>query len=148
MRSTAAQRTRGLRALLSILPVRAVGRQVVGGCARGHHARDARTGVNLHLGGPLLLVGAGKMGGTMLAGWLRQGLDPASVYVQDPTPAPEVSSLMASHGIRVRYQAKLPDAPSVIVLAVKPQIMDEVLPSLGVSVGPSTVVLSIAAGRT
>jgi len=104
--------------------------------------------VNLHLGGPLLLVGAGKMGGAMLAGWLRQGLDPASVYVQDPTPAPEVASLMAGHGIRLRYQAKLPDAPSVIVLAVKPQIMDEVLPALGVSVGPSTVVLSIAAGRT
>ena len=52
------------------------------------------------LGGPLLLVGAGKMGGALLAGWLRQGLDPALVYVQDPTPAPEVAALMASHGIR------------------------------------------------
>ena len=29
------------------------------------------------------------MGGALLAGWLREGLDPASVYVQDPTPAPE-----------------------------------------------------------
>jgi pyrroline-5-carboxylate reductase len=104
--------------------------------------------VNLQLGGPLLLVGAGKMGGAMLAGWLGQGLDPASVHVQDPTPAPEVAALMASHGIRVRHQAKLPAAPSVIVLAVKPQIMDEVLPALGASVAPSTVVLSIAAGRT
>jgi pyrroline-5-carboxylate reductase len=104
--------------------------------------------VNLQLGGPLLLVGAGKMGGAMLAGWLGQGLDPASVHVQDPTPAPEVAALMASHGIRVRHQAKLPAAPSVIVLAVKPQVMDEVLPALGASVAPSTVVLSIAAGRT
>ena len=56
--------------------------------------------------------------------------------------------MMASHGIRVRHQAKLPAAPAVIVLAVKPQIMDEVLPTLGASLGPSTVVLSIAAGRT
>ena len=100
------------------------------------------------LGGPLLLVGAGKMGGALLAGWLRQGLDPASVYVQDPTPAPEVAALMASHGIRVRHQAKLPAAPSGMVIAVKPQIMDEVLPPLGSSIGPTTVVLSIAAGRT
>ena len=104
--------------------------------------------MTLHLGGPLLLVGAGKMGGTMLAGWLRQGLDSASVYVQDPTPAPGAAVLMASHGIRVRHQAKLPAAPAVIVLAVKPQIMDEVVPTLGASLGPSTVVLSIAAGRT
>jgi len=104
--------------------------------------------VTLHLGGPLLLVGAGKMGGALLAGWLRQGLDPTSVHIQDPTPAPEVAALMASHGIRVRHKSRLPAAPSVIVLAVKPQIMDEVLPTLASSVGPSTVVLSIAAGRT
>ena len=100
------------------------------------------------LGGPLLLVGAGKMGGALLAGWLRQGLDPTLVYVQDPTPAPEVAALMASHGIRVRHQAKLPARPSAMVIAVKPQIIDEVLLPLGSSVGPSTVVLSIAAGRT
>ena len=86
------------------------------------------------------------MGGALLAGWLRQGLDPAFVYVQDPTPAPEVAALMASHGIRVRHQAKLPTAPSVIVLAVKPQIIDEVLPTLASAIGPSTVLLSIAAG--
>jgi pyrroline-5-carboxylate reductase len=104
--------------------------------------------VTLHLGGPLLLVGAGKMGGALLAGWLRQGLDPASIYVQDPTPAPEAAAMMASHGIRARHKPKLPGAPAVIVVAVKPQIMDKVLPTLGASLGPATVVLSIAAGRT
>ena len=88
------------------------------------------------------------MGGALLAGWLRQGLEPASVYVQDPTPAPDVAALMAGHGIRVRHHAKLPAPPAVIVLAVKPQIMDEVLPALVSVLGPSTVLLSIAAGRT
>ena len=29
------------------------------------------------------------MGGALLAGWLREGLDPTSVHVQDPTPAAE-----------------------------------------------------------
>ena len=71
MRGAAARRARSLRALLSILPIRGVGRQVVGGRARGHHARDGRAGVTVTLGGPLLLVGAGKMGGALLAGWLR-----------------------------------------------------------------------------
>ena len=88
------------------------------------------------------------MGGALLAGWLREGLDPTSVYVQDPTPSPEAAALMASHGIRVRHQAKLPTAPAVIVFAVKPQIIDEVLPTLASAIGPSTVLLSIAAGRT
>jgi pyrroline-5-carboxylate reductase len=87
------------------------------------------------------------MGGALLAGWLRQGLDPASVHVQDPSPAPEVAALMASHGIPF-HEAKLPAAPAVIVLAVKPQITDEVLPTLASAIGPSTVLLSIAAGRT
>ena len=88
------------------------------------------------------------MGGALLAGWLREGLDPVPSYVQDPTPAPEAAALMASHGIRVRHQAKLPTAPAVIVLAVKPQIIDDVLPTLASAIGPSTVLLSIAAGRT
>jgi pyrroline-5-carboxylate reductase len=87
------------------------------------------------------------MGGALLAGWLRQGLDPAHVFIQDPAPAPEAASLMASHGIRVaRHEARL--APAVIVLAVKPQLIDEALPPLAAHLGPQTVVLSIAAGWT
>jgi pyrroline-5-carboxylate reductase len=42
----------------------------------------------------------------------------------------------------------MPGAPAVIVLAVKPQAMDEVLPSVAPLAGANTVVLSIAAGRT
>ncbi len=34
----------------------------------------------------LMLVGAGKMGGAMLAGWLDAGLDPAATTVIDPFP--------------------------------------------------------------
>ena len=39
--------------------------------------------MTLRLAGPLLLVGAGKMGGALLEGWLRQGLDPTAVFIQD-----------------------------------------------------------------
>lgn len=104
--------------------------------------------MTLRLAGPLLLVGAGKMGGALLAGWLRHGLDPRSVMVQDPAPPPEAAAMMASHGVRVRPQVELPTAPAVIVLAVKPQLFDDVLPTLAPLLGAETVVLSIAAGRT
>ena len=104
--------------------------------------------MTLSLSGPLLLVGAGKMGGALLAGWLRQGLDPKSIYVQDPAPPADIATLLASHGILAEANARPPEAPAVMVMAVKPQNMDAVLASLAPHIGPETVVLSIAAGRT
>ena len=44
--------------------------------------------MTLNLKGKLLLAGAGKMGGAMLAGWLDRGLDPRQIIVQDPAPPP------------------------------------------------------------
>lgn len=103
----------------------------------------------ISLDGPLVLAGAGNMGGAMLAGWLKRGLSPAQIIVQDPGPPPATAELLAKHGIRtVHALESLPAPPSVLLMAVKPQVMDEVLPPLARLVGPGTVVLSIAAGRT
>lgn len=104
--------------------------------------------MTLLLGAPLLLVGAGKMGGALLEGWLEEGLDPALVYVQDPAPPAEISDLLEKYGVKGGEHYDLPAKPGVIVLAVKPQIMDAVLPGVAGCLGPDSVVLSIAAGRT
>jgi pyrroline-5-carboxylate reductase len=104
--------------------------------------------MTLRLAGPLLLVGAGKMGGALLEGWLRQGLDPAAVFIQDPAPAPEVLSLAARHAVAAGTAPDLPSAPSVIAIAVKPDLVAKLLPELEPMIGEGTVVLSIAAGRT
>jgi pyrroline-5-carboxylate reductase len=88
------------------------------------------------------------MGGALLAGWLRQGLNPGAVVVQDPVPPPEVAAMMASHGVRVRPKVEMPVPAAVIVVAVKPQLIDDVLPTLAPLVGPETLVVSIAAGST
>ncbi len=82
--------------------------------------------MSLHLAGPLLLVGAGKMGGAMLAGWLRQGLDPNSIVIKDPAPSPDVAAFMKSYGIVASTEGELPAPPAVVVLAVKPQLIDAV----------------------
>jgi pyrroline-5-carboxylate reductase len=98
---------------------------------------------------PLLLVGAGNMGGALLKGWLQQGLPAVSVVVQDPAPPPAMADMLASHGIACQPgPVTLASAPSVILLAVKPQIMDQVVPGIAAQAGPGTVVLSVAAGRT
>src|SRR5690349_20993246 len=104
--------------------------------------------MTLELDGTLLLAGAGNMGSAMLTGWLQEGLGPTQIIVQDPAPPPRATELLARHGLTAQAAVRsLPDPPAVIVVAVKPQVMDEVLPGLAKLVGSSTVVLSIAAGR-
>lgn len=105
--------------------------------------------MSLNLTGPLILAGAGKMGGALVEGLLRQGLDPKHVLVQDPDPPADVAKVLARYGITAH--ATLPEggpAPGVILAAVKPQVMESVFPALAQRAGPSTLVLSIAAGKT
>lgn len=105
--------------------------------------------MTLNVGGPLLLVGAGKMGGALLSGWLDRGLDPETIFILDPAPPKEVAALAKDKSIHLNSTSDgLPDTPAVMVLAVKPQVMDDVLPPLKPLIGESTVVLSIAAGQT
>lgn len=102
----------------------------------------------LKLEGPLLLAGAGKMGGALLAGWLERGLSPSDIIIQDPAPASDTLESALERGVRVETSVGvLPKPPSVIVVAVKPQVMEVVFPLLARLAGPRTMVLSIAAGK-
>ena len=104
--------------------------------------------MTLSLDGPLLLAGAGKMGGAMLSGWLKRGLHPEMVLVQDPGPPQEVAALLNEHGIAFAADVgPLETPPAVIVVAVKPQAMAAVFPRLASLAAPDTLVLSIAAGK-
>jgi pyrroline-5-carboxylate reductase len=95
--------------------------------------------------GSLVLVGAGKMGGAMLEGWLSLGLEPERVAIMEPQPAPEIAAL-AARGVRLNPGA-IADA-AIIVIAIKPQVADEVVPTLGPLLRPGAVVVSIMAGKT
>ncbi|PTW53197.1 pyrroline-5-carboxylate reductase [Breoghania corrubedonensis] len=96
---------------------------------------------------PLLLVGAGKMGGAMLSGWIEQGIDPAAIVVCDPRPCDEMAALLAAKGIRHIAAASGDLTPGVVLIAVKPQMMADVLGPLKPIVGAQTLVVSIAAGK-
>jgi pyrroline-5-carboxylate reductase len=105
--------------------------------------------MSLKIDGSLLLVGAGNMGYAMLSGWLKGGLEPARIIVQEPSPPPRAAEILREHGIEAKAKvAALREPPAVIVVAVKPQVMDEVFPQVAAHAGERTVVLSIAAGRT
>ncbi len=91
---------------------------------------------------PVLLLGGGRMGAALLRGWQRQGLEPSIVI--DPAPV----HVAAPH-LRIDEAGRLPEdfRPSVIVLAVKPQVAAAALPAVAHLAG-TAVVLSIMAGRT
>src|SRR4051812_30907763 len=96
----------------------------------------------------LVLVGAGRMGGALLEGWLSAGLDPAGAAVLDPSPAPRVAALCAACGIAQGHPPAGPRPPDAVVLAIKPQTLDEAAPAIDRLIGPGTLVLSILAGKT
>ena len=96
--------------------------------------------------GNVVLVGAGKMGGALLQGWLGLGVDPARIVAIEPQPTATIEAF-AARGVRIN-----PDLASIcsdaIVIAVKPQIAAEIIPNIAALMSPSTVVVSIMAGRT
>jgi pyrroline-5-carboxylate reductase len=95
--------------------------------------------------GILVLVGAGKMGGALLDGWLARGLNPKKVVVLEPQPAKPVKAL-GKRGLRLNPKGQIKDV-AAIVIAVKPQTAPDILPKLAPLVGKSALVLSIMAGR-
>lgn len=88
----------------------------------------------------LVLLGCGKMGSAMLAGWLARGLPPASVQVTDPHP----SDWLKAQGVSLN--GEMPAKPAVVLVAVKPQMMAEALPTLQAMGGGDTLFVSVAAG--
>ncbi len=88
----------------------------------------------------LVLLGCGKMGSAMLAGWLAQGLPASSVWVRDPFP----SDWLQTQGVHINTD--LPAAPAIVLVAVKPQMMAEALPVLAPMGGGETLFVTVAAG--
>ncbi|WP_319413221.1 pyrroline-5-carboxylate reductase [uncultured Cohaesibacter sp.] len=94
----------------------------------------------------LVLVGAGKMGGAMLTGWLGMDLEAKNVTVIDPGQPEDMKALSQKTGFALVASPDGIAQPDILVIAIKPQMMAKVLPGLKALVGPQTVVVSIAAG--
>lgn len=88
----------------------------------------------------ITLVGCGNMGSALLAGWVSAGLSTDHITVIDPG-SPSLPAGVA----HLRRLETLSSSPRV-VLAVKPQSLQAVAPTLAALVSEKTIVASILAG--
>ncbi len=90
----------------------------------------------------ILLVGAGRMGGALLKGWIAQGIGPITVV--EPKPSPELKALAKAK--KISLAAVLPSGKfAACVVAIKPQILKDQASTLTAIAKPA-VMISIAAG--
>src|SRR5258707_14186632 len=88
--------------------------------------------------GTLVLVGAGKMGGAMLEGWLARKLPPKKIVVIEPQPS-KALKVLARRGVRINPKGNIGKA-AAMVIAVKPQTAPHGLRSLAAPAADRTLV--------
>lgn len=96
---------------------------------------------------PLAFIGGGNMGRAIIAGLIRSGYAPSAITVADAYP-PTREALVRDFGITVTDDnSAAAGAADLIVLAVKPQQLAEVVRAMQPSIAARRpVVLSVAAG--
>lgn len=102
-------------------------------------------------GKKIALIGAGHMGGALAAGWLRNkrtGIKPEDLVVVDPAPGEIVQELIAKHDLEhaKSMTLKLSTEVGMMVLAVKPQMLDKIAEFVAPLLAADCAVLSILAG--
>src|SRR5690606_39931573 len=85
------------------------------------------------------------MGLALARGWIAAGLPSSHLVMIDPKPGEPALAFAREHDVRL-LETPIGILTHVMVLAVKPQIISEVMAEIAPAVGPHTLVLSIAAG--
>jgi pyrroline-5-carboxylate reductase len=92
------------------------------------------------------VIGAGNMGAALIRGWLAAGLAKPSDIVFSDTDPNRVQELQKELGLTTAANQQVAARADILLLAVKPQIMPQVLAEIQSQVNESRLVISIAAG--
>jgi pyrroline-5-carboxylate reductase len=96
-----------------------------------------------------LMVGAGKMGGALLSGWISQGLvKPKQLAILDPTPGLAAVHAIESGAKHLDSAKDIPKTVETVVLSIKPQMFDTLSPALSANLPVKARVISILAGTS
>lgn len=97
--------------------------------------------------GTIGFIGAGNMGGALIRGLVEaKTVAPTDLVVAEPRDALRDDMASRFPGIRVTDDNRLAAESDVLVLAVKPGIYPDVIAGIAGTVGPETLVVTIAAG--
>ena len=95
----------------------------------------------------LLIIGAGKMGGAMLAGAMAAGWPGAAITVIEPHAGQALRDEAAKHGFSLNPDDAAARPADMALLAIKPQMLDSAAPAIARRIGRDTVLVSIMAGK-
>ena len=97
---------------------------------------------------PILMLGAGRMGGALIEGWRRAGaVSLAQLILRDPFPTPDAQAV-ADAGARLNPDDAALAEAATVVLAVKPQLWRETAAEVAHLLAPDAIIVSVAAGVT
>jgi pyrroline-5-carboxylate reductase len=95
---------------------------------------------------PILLLGAGRMGGALMEGWARTGaFRNDQLILRDPNPGP-AALLAQAAGARLNPGDAILAEANTVLVAVKPQLWREAAAQIVAHLAPDAVIVSIAAG--
>lgn len=103
-------------------------------------------GADILWGRRLGIVGAGRMGEALLSAVIRaDAMPPGAIIASDPVESRR--KVVESLGVRAfESSARVVEESDIVVLAVKPQVIAQMLESVRPSARPDHLVISIAAG--
>jgi pyrroline-5-carboxylate reductase len=98
--------------------------------------------------GAIVLIGAGRMGTALLAGWRRAGIGP--LIVVEPKPSPQIKKLARSKAVALVAAPSQVKAKKIVacLVAIKPQVLKGEAPALARFAEAGALMLSIAAGAS
>lgn len=95
----------------------------------------------------ITMVGCGKMGSALLEGWI-ESLPDFEFGVIKPSPLPASTKDKALYGKNAAALAEHIKNSGAVVMAVKPQVMEQVCAEIKPYISKNTLIISIAAGQS
>ena len=96
-----------------------------------------------------LIVGAGKMGGALISGWLEtKTLKAENLLILDPSPGPDALRAIKAGATHIKKPSKKISAVNYVLLAIKPQSFADLTTDIEKHLSKDATVISILAGTS
>ena len=98
-----------------------------------------------------LVVGAGRMGGALMSGWLNDsvsGVVAQHLYIIDPHMGEDAKAAIKDGAREISPTDKVMGEIDVVLLAIKPQAFEDIAPKIAEHLQTGALVISVLAGTS